>query len=131
MSPDKTNELIKYRILRAKETLKDAEVALENDRIKNALNRIYYSAFYIVSALALKHNFSTSKHKQLIGWFNKEFVSSGKIKSEFYKIYSKAFDTRQESDYEDFIEYEKSEAQLRFSDMLSFVTEIEKLIEQK
>ena len=131
MSPDKTNELIKYRIHRAKETLKDAEVALENDRIKNALNRIYYSAFYIVSALALKHNFSTSKHKQLIGWFNKEFVSSGKIKSEFYKIYSKAFDTRQESDYEDFIEYEKSEAQLRFSDMLSFVTEIEKLIEQK
>ncbi len=131
MEYDDILSIVKIRIIKAKETIEDARLALESNRFRNALNRIYYSAFYIVSALALKHNFSTSKHKQLIGWFNKEFVSSGKIKSEFYKIYSKAFDTRQESDYEDFIEYEKSEAQLRFSDMLSFVTEIEKLIEQK
>ncbi|OGU10288.1 MAG: hypothetical protein A2X61_15185 [Ignavibacteria bacterium GWB2_35_12] len=130
MENEKLKELIKYRIERSKETLKDAEVAIENDRINNALNRIYYSAFYIVSALALKHNFSTSKHKQLLGWFNREFISTGKIESGLYKIYSKSFDTRQESDYEDFIEYEKSEAEQHFSDMLQFVSEIEKIILQ-
>jgi len=125
MENEKLKELIKYRIERSKETLKDAEVAIEN-----GLNRIYYSAFYIVSALALKHNFSTSKHKQLLGWFNREFISTGKIESGLYKIYSKSFDTRQESDYEDFIEYEKSEAEQHFSDMLQFVSEIEKIILQ-
>ena len=67
--------LIKYRISRANETIKEAESAFNNNFLFNAENRIYYAIFYIVSALALKHGFSTSKHHQLLGWFNKEFVS--------------------------------------------------------
>jgi len=65
------DELIKYRIERAKETIQEAELSLKNKSLHLAQNRIYYSIFYIISALALKNNFSTSKHVQLLGWFNK------------------------------------------------------------
>ncbi len=48
---------------------------IQHDKLAIAVNRILcLRSFYMLSALALKHGFSTSKHKQLIGWFNKQFV---------------------------------------------------------
>ena len=55
--PVDINELIKYRIIRASETLDEVRLAIENNRLHLAANRIYYSTFYIVSALALKKGF--------------------------------------------------------------------------
>jgi len=64
---DNLNTLIKYRINRAEETLGDTKLAIENNRLHLVANRIYYSVFYVVSALALKKDFTTSKHSQLLG----------------------------------------------------------------
>ena len=94
------------------------------------MNRIYYSIFHIVSALSVKYDFSTSKHKQLIGWFNKNFIHTNLIDTKLYKIYSKAFSNRQESDYEDFVAFLEEEVEEHFKDMLYFVSEIEKFINQ-
>ncbi len=48
-----TRELLNYRIRRSKETLKDAEILLRQERLFSAVNRIYYAVFYIVTALLL------------------------------------------------------------------------------
>ena len=122
------NILIKHRIEKSKETIEDARVAIENDRFRNALNRIYYSIFYIVSALSVKNNFSTSKHKQLLGWFNKNFVHEGIVSTQLGNIYKISYDNRQENDYEDFVEFKKDDIVKYNNDMLLFVSEIEKLI---
>ena len=66
------DKLIKYRIERSILTVKQVERALQDQDFNLAVNRIYYACFYLLSALALKHEFATSKHKQLIGWFNKK-----------------------------------------------------------
>ncbi|MDP2300938.1 MAG: HEPN domain-containing protein [Ignavibacteria bacterium] len=66
--------IIQYRIKQAGQALDDADFLLENKRLSLAANRIYYALFYSISAIALKENFSTSKHKQLIGWFNKKYI---------------------------------------------------------
>lgn len=63
-------ELIKHRLTKAKVSLEDSKLAIDNSRFLNAENRIYYAIFYSVSALAAKYDFSTSKHFQLLGWFN-------------------------------------------------------------
>lgn len=52
-------------IEKSREALYDAEIAIENNRLDNAQNRIYYSIFYMITALAYKENFITSKHKNL------------------------------------------------------------------
>jgi len=78
-------ELIKHRIFRAKESIEDAKLALANNRLLNAENRIYYAMFYAVSALALKNDFSTSKHFQLLGWFNKNFIKPKIISNRIWK----------------------------------------------
>ena len=77
--PDYTTTLINYRIERAKEAMSDALDDIEKNRLFSASNRIYYAIFYMVSALSLKNNFSTSKHKQLMGWFNHNFYYTGKV----------------------------------------------------
>jgi uncharacterized protein (UPF0332 family) len=124
---DKDN-LIRHRIGKSHEALADALFSIENNRITLALNRLYYSMFYIVSALSLLYDFSTSKHKQLLGWFNKSFIHSGLLDKRLFKIYSLALDNRQESDYEDFSEFSNEDIQEYYQDTLFFINSIEKFI---
>jgi uncharacterized protein (UPF0332 family) len=128
MNESDRKNLLKHRIDKSKETIEDARIAIENGRYRNAMNRIYYAIFYIVSALAVKEGFSTSKHKQLLGWFNFNFVKEGKISVDLWDIYKIAYDNRQESDYEDYIEYKADDVIRYYNDMLRFVSEIEKII---
>ncbi len=63
------NDLVNYRIARAKEALKEAQTlgdsALWNGAI-GAINRLYYACFYIADALLISHKIShknTCRHK--------------------------------------------------------------------
>lgn len=77
--PDRKPELIALRLHQAKETIDDVTFLIHNKRLVIAVNRIYYGMFYALLALALHYDFKTSKHAQLIGWFNKEFIKTEKI----------------------------------------------------
>ena len=68
-------------------------------------------------ALAVKENFKTSKHKQLIGWFNKEFVHSGKVDPKYSKIIMKSFEYRMQGDYADNVEINREIVDELFSEM--------------
>ena len=67
-------QLIDYRIEQAKSTAQEAEFLLDNDMLRGAMNRIYYSMFYMLQALSLKFQFESSKHSQLLGWFNPDYA---------------------------------------------------------
>ena len=51
------NELIRYRISQAEETISDVELLIENGRLRSAVNRIYYGMFYSLLALGLAYEF--------------------------------------------------------------------------
>ncbi|MFO7924609.1 MAG: HEPN domain-containing protein [Bacteroidales bacterium] len=125
---EKLNELVKYRIQQAYETIAEVEFQIANNYLNTAVTRIYYGMFYILLALALKNNFKTSKHQQLIGWFNKEFVKSGKVDTRLGSIIHKAYEDRTDSDYGIFIEFEKAEVQIKLEEMNEFISKIDKLI---
>lgn len=125
---DSNTELVKYRIKQAKETISEIEILIEKALLTIAINRIYYGMFYMLLALALKKGFKTSKHNQLIGWFNKEFVKTGIISQKFGKIINKAFEDRTDGDYGIFIHFEKEEVLVKFDDMKEFIAELEKII---
>ena len=71
MKPEEQKALIEHRISKAIAAIEDVDFLIRNRKFLLAVNRIYYGMFYILSALALKYDFSTSKHQQLIGWFNR------------------------------------------------------------
>ena len=120
--------LIDYRIQRARETVQEAEMALKHSRFNLAENRIYYAMFYMVQALALKHDFSTSKHAQLLGWFNKTFVRTGQIEQALGRQYHSGFEKRQEGDYQDFLTFSKDEVENDLTNVIRFLDAVESLI---
>ena len=128
LSDEEKSNLVKYKIDRAEETIEEARILIDNNKLFSAVNRIYYANFYILSALALKHGFSTSKHKQLIGWFNKTFVKPGIAEGKFSSILLRSFENRSEGDYGDFVKFNKEEVEVMFNEMKEFVREIGKLI---
>lgn len=69
------SSLVKYRIEQAKDTVELARFLIDSNRLTVAVNRIYYGLYYSITALAIIRQFETSKHAQLIGWFNKEYVA--------------------------------------------------------
>jgi len=94
--------LIQRNIEKSDEAMKGADLELKNNLLTNALNRTYYAVFYIVTALARKYSFVTSKHTSLLGWFNKKFIYEMKLFDEDMKdTYSNSFKLRQENDYDD------------------------------
>ena len=121
-------KIIKYRINRANETIDEVQLLIDNNKNILAVSRIYYGCYYVLSALALKYSFDTSSHGKLIGWFNKEFIKSGKIDKKYGQFIHKAFDERSTSDYADFVEYTKNEVVTSFTGMKAFINEIENLI---
>jgi len=120
--------LIKYRINRAEETLDEVKLAIENNRLHLAANRIYYSVFYIVSALALKKGFKTFKHSQLLSWFNKEFVKKELIDKNLGKFYLDAYEMRQEGDYDDLVSFELKYIEDKFVLAKEFIKRIKEII---
>jgi uncharacterized protein (UPF0332 family) len=126
MTLDKNDRdnLIKYRLEQADDTILDVKLLIENNRLRAAVNRIYYGMFYSLLALGLANSFETSKHAQLIGWFNKEFIFKGSIDSKYGKIINKAFNRRTKSDYDTYVIFEKEIVLEMFSEMKEFITEI-------
>jgi len=84
--------------------------------------------FYSLLVLGLAEGLETSKHAQLIGWFNKNFVFSGKINDRFGKIITKAVNRRTKSDHDTFIIYENDEV-LQMFEIKEPVTKIKNLLQ--
>lgn len=120
--------LIQYRIEQAKETIEEAKLLLEHDKFRAAVNRIYYGMFYMLLALGLKYHFETSKHTQLIGWFNGTFIKVGTIPREYGKIIQKAFEIRNQSDYETTLILTKEDVLKKYEDMQDFINRLENFI---
>ena len=76
----------------------------------------------------MKHDFHTSKHQQLIGWFNKEFVASGRLDSRYGKIVHNSFKNRSTGDYDDFAEFDEEEVKDSFEEMKDFIDAIRAML---
>ena len=128
MKDDEKNALIEHRISKAIATIDEVDFLISNKKLLLAVNRIYYGMFYILSALSLKYDFSTSKHQQLIGWFNKEFVATGKVEPKYGKIIHNAFSNRSTGDYDDFADFEEDEVKISFNELKDFINTIRTLL---
>jgi uncharacterized protein (UPF0332 family) len=120
--------LINYRFEQAKDTIELSRFLIDSNKLVVAVNRIYYGLYYAVTALAIKHRFETSKHLQLIGWFNKEFIATQKLDKKNGKILRIAYQNRIKGDYDAFVQFDIEEVESMHLEMINFIKEIEKLI---
>lgn len=130
LSSEERDKLIQYRIGQAKETVEEADLLINNEKFRAAVNRIYYGMFYALLALALKYEFQTSKHQQLIGWFNKNFIHTGLLSKKYGIMLRKAYQYRIEGDYEPVNEFNNIEVKQLFEDMKEFISVLENYLKK-
>ena len=125
------SDYIQYKRDRAFEALDDIQKMLDNKMLSAAMNRIYYAGFYIVGALLLLDGFSTSKHRQLIGYFNKEYIKTGKVPVDIGEILDESYNNRVTSDYHDFVYLTKTQVEEFYNQMKEFVGFIDQMIQDR
>lgn len=116
--------LIQYRLDQAEQTIGEVSKLIEMDLLNVAVNRVYYGIFYCLTALALKFEFRSSKHVQLIGWFNQTFIKTQQIEVKYGKIIRDAYKNRSDGDYAPFISFSKKDVQDMQEDMIDFIERI-------
>ncbi|MDD4193395.1 MAG: HEPN domain-containing protein [Mangrovibacterium sp.] len=123
--------LISYRLDQARNTITEVNTLIEANLLNIAVNRIYYGMFYCLTALALKYGFSSSKHSQLIGWFNKHFIKTGFIDVKYGRMLRDAFKNRTEGDYVPFVEFDLNDVIDMQNDMKDFIRELELYVQNQ
>ena len=126
-----TKDLIKYRLMRANETLEDARILFAKGKLFSTVNRIYYAMFYAVNGLLLTKSLSSAKHSGILGLFNKGFVKRGIVEKELGRFYNEMFEFRQKADYKDLVKFKEGDARLWLNKAAEFVSSINSLAENE
>lgn len=108
---DKDIELSKYRYSLAKQTYNNAKMCFDNGFYRDCINRSYYAVFYAIRAVLALDSIDFKQHKDVVAYFNKEFVAQGKFPGEMGRRLARLKMKREESDYSDFFIASADEAQ--------------------
>lgn len=120
--------MIRLRLRRAKETLRDAHILFDNNSSPvSIVNRAYYAMFYAALALLVTVDRHSSKHTGVISLFDREFVKNDLVSKDLGRMLHEAFESRQEGDYKDNSVIDQDRA----SDILASADEFIQSIEEK
>ena len=126
-----THELIRYRIARADETLQAAATLLADGLLHDTVNRLYYSCFYMVTALPLTEGLSSAKHGGVQGLFDREWINKGRLPVTMGRFFRKLFKHRQRGDYDDLVVFSLGNVEAWLQETREFLAEVRKGIEEQ
>jgi uncharacterized protein (UPF0332 family) len=130
MNQQERQDLINYRINRAKETLAEIQILVENKLWSTAVNRLYYACYYAVNALLVKHEIKAETHAGVRRMFGLHFIKTCLISKDSGKYYTDIFDIRHSSDYDDFIELTEEKTIELIPPAKKLIKEIEILLQE-
>ena len=99
---NRKQDLSRYRLEQADDSLRAAKNCLKENLYKDSLNRSYYAAFYSVKAVLALEETDFKRHKDAVAYFNQHYVKEGRIPREIGRKLGKLKQHREESDYEEF-----------------------------
>ena len=126
---ERQKNLSNYRIAEAEDSLKVAAHCLKEGLYKDSINRSYYAAFYAVKAILALSTVDFKRHKDVMGYFNKEYVA----KEIFPREIGRKLGTLQrvrESDYDDFYIASREKAEEQFQTAELVIGEVKKYLDK-
>ncbi len=125
MSSPQLEALLRYRLQQAHETLREAEILLNEEAVRGTINRSYYAMFYALLALLATKQLGTSKHSGALSLFDREFVKTGLFPRNLSRSLRLAFNQRQSHDYGEMVEMDRVTAEQILADARVFVDAVE------
>ena len=122
---ERQKDLSNYRITEADDSLKVAAHCLKEGLYKDSINRSYYAAFYAVKAVLALSTVDFKRHKDVMGYFNKEVFPReiGRKLGTLQRV-------REKSDYDDFYIASKEKATEQFQTAELVIDEAKKYLEK-
>lgn len=114
--------LISIRLSKSEDAMKDVDLLLNNCRWVLLANRLYYSAYYVVSALLIAYGYTAKTHDGINQIFNRFFGQTKIIDTSLTRHYSRLLNLRITGDYSDNYEIQEE-------DVLPLVEPTKKLVE--
>ena len=121
-------DLIKYRLLRARETLDDAKILVEKKKWNSTINRLYYACYYAVMAILLDSDLKPTTHNGAKSNFSEYFILTNKIPKELGKVYSQLLTWRQKGDNDDLFDFDKEKVMPYFEPVEKLINTIEYIL---
>ncbi len=133
MSLNETNrkDVVLYRIERAFTALDQAKKNLEIKCLEVTANRLYYAAYYAVSALLIAHEIPAQTHEGNIQQFGLNFIKNRIFSRDIGKLYSQLFDMRLKGDYSDKFGLTEEDVVPKIQPTEDFIITITKLAKEK
>ncbi len=128
LSKSMRDDLITYRLQRARDTVQEALDMLEKNHYNASINRLYYAAFYAVSALLVNKEIYPHTHSGTKQMFGLHYIMNGKLPNNYNITYTELFSKRHSGDYDDFLFFDRETVERLIPETKSFIKAIEELI---
>ena len=127
---ERQKNLSNYRIAEAEDSLKVAAHCLKEGLYKDSINRSYYAAFYAVKAILALSTVDFKRHKDVMGYFNKEYVAKEIFPREIGRKLGTLQRVREKSDYDDFYIASREKAEEQFQTAELDIGEVKKYLDK-
>lgn len=126
---DNRKDIVAYRIERAHTALEQAKLNLKLNCLEVTANRLYYAAYYVVSALLIANKIPAHSHEGNVTQFGLHFVKTGKVDREEGKLLSHLLTMRLKGDYSDRIDLTEADVLPYIEPTEAFIKKIAELAE--
>lgn len=120
-------EEVEQHFRKAADCVEDSQILLDNDRAAAAVARAYYAMFHAATAILAVKDIKRSSHRGVLSAFGEYLVKPGLIDRKFHLSFRKAFELRQQTDYEPMANVDNKQAREVLDNAIDFVDACRKL----
>lgn len=128
LSAEERDAVVAYRLEKSEKALEQAKGNLPLQYWEVIANRLYYAAFYAVSALLVSKGHVAHTHNGVIQLFGLHFIKAELIDVELGKHYSRLLSLRLTGDYDDSYNLSEQDITPLIKPTERLITEVKKLI---
>ena len=123
---EQAKALSKYRLEKARQLLQSADMLMNMTKDYNSVvNRCYYAIFHSVRSILALERKDFEKHSAVISYFRRMYIKTHIISVDASDILGEAFNSRNESDYKDFFEVSREQAEQQLCNAKRFMEIVE------
>lgn len=117
-------DLVRLWWEKAEDSLRAAEREHAAGAETFAINRLYYAAFYAVTAWLQQGGKTFSKHSTARAAFHRDLVKAGVVSREWSSFYDRLFEDRAEGDYKPAVSFSPDYVAERLTQCRLFLTDL-------
>ena len=128
---DNKEVIIDHWFDKARRSISAAERELNSGNLDFSANRIYYAAFYAVTAALMQLGQRYKKHSAVRAAFHREFIKPELVPKEYGFLYDTVMRDREDADYLSFIQIEEDVLKQEIDQVKSLIEIMEKLVQKQ